>query len=268
MATSKDNFSKKILVVIENLTIREFIIAMLLKDEYEVLPVTNGQSALATLEAEDISVALIAIDILDMSGAKILQKTNEISPNTKIILLAENGSMETVIEAIRYNAHEYVLQPYDPEEIMASITKAIAKLDKEKRIRMLVQQIDDALQELKELMGYAGKPKSSQRVISLPDGVSLDLARREMWRGAEKEHLTPTEAKLLEIFVMNWGRVISHEELAFLILGYEVSDDEAPEILRPLISRLRRKLDSFPEGKKWITSVRGVGYVFDAEVPG
>jgi len=67
---------------------------------------------------------------------------------------------------------------------------------------------------------------------------------------------------------MNWGRVISHEELAFLTLGYEVSDDEAPEILRPLISRLRRKLDSFPEGKKWITSVRGVGYVFDAEVPG
>ena len=89
-----------------------------------------------------------------------------------------------------------------------------------------------------------------------------------MWRGAEKERLTPTEAQLLEIFVTNWGRVLSHEELAFLIQGFEVSGDEAPEILRPLISRLRRKLDSFPEGKKWITSVRGVGYVFDADMPG
>lgn len=114
-------------------------------------------------------------------------------------------------------------------------------------------------------MGFTGKPKSRQQVISLPDGVSLDLPRREMWRGAEKERLTPTEAQLLKIFVTNWGRVIPHLELVFLL---EVSDAEAPEILRPLVSQLRRKLDTFPQGAKWITSVRGVGYVFDVDVPG
>jgi len=59
-----------------------------------------------------------------------------------------------------------------------------------------------------------------------------------------------------------------HGELVFLLQGYEVSDDEAPEILRPLVSRLRRKLEAFPEGEKWITSVRGVGYVFNADLPG
>jgi len=140
-------------------------------------------------------------------------------------------------------------------------------LDKEKRIRLLVQQLDDTVQELKEVTGYTGKPKSHLKVISLPDGVSLNLARCELWSGAKKERLTPTEAQLLEIFVTNWGRVMPHSELVFSIQGFEVSGDEAPEILRPLISRLRRKLETFPQGEKWITSVRGVGYVFDAGRP-
>ncbi|MBC8554326.1 MAG: response regulator transcription factor [Candidatus Brocadiales bacterium] len=260
--------TEKILIVGEDKLTQQTLSAMLLKEGYEVSSVTDVQSALSILESENISAALIALDLLDMSSAKVLRKTKEISPDTKIILLAENGSMETVIEAIRHDAHDYILAPIGHEEILASITNALAELDKEKRIRTLVQQIEDALQELKDLLGYTGKPKTSQRVISLPDGVSLDLPRREMWRGAEKERLTPTEAQLLEIFVTNWGRVLSNEELAFLIQGFEVSGDEAPEILRPLISRLRRKLDSFPEGKKWISSVRGVGYVFDADMPG
>lgn len=260
--------TQMILIVSDNKTAQDTLTSVITRDEYRVLSVTHGNSALEILESEEIGVGMIALDLPDMTGIQVLQKAEKISPDTKIILLAKNGSLETVIEAIRNDAHDYILQPCDPEEILDSITKALAELDKEKRIRTLVQHIEDALQELKDLMGYAGKPKSSQRVISLPDGVSLDLPRREMWRGAEKERLTPTEGQLLEIFVTNWGRVMSHGELVFLLQGYEVDDDEAPEILRPLISRLRKKLGSFPGGKRWITNVRGVGYVFDADMPG
>ena len=256
-----------ILIVSEDKTTQESLSAMLLKEGYGVSSATAGQSALDTLESKEISVTLIALDLPDMSGIKLLQNAQKISPGTKIILLAEGDSMETVIEAIRYNAHDYILKPVDSDEILVSITKALARLDKEKRVRLLVEQLDDTVQKLKDMMGYTGKPKSSLKVISLPGGVSLDLTRREMWRGAVKERLTPTEAQLLEIFVTNWGRVMLHGELVFLLQGFEVSDDEAPEILRPLISRLRGKLDSFPQGAKWITSVRGVGYVFDVDVP-
>ena len=101
----------------------------------------------------------------------------------------------------------------------------------------------------------------------MPKATSLDLARREIWRGPTKERLTPTEGKLLEVFVNNWGRVITHGELVFLIQGYDVDELEAPEILRPLISRLRKKLEALEKGEKWISSVRGVGYVFDADMP-
>ena len=260
--------SNKILIVCKEISKQKSLSALLLKEGYGVLAASDGRAALDALESEEIAVALISLDLPDMSGTGMLKLAGGTSSNTKIILFAEGGSMETVIEAIRYNAHDYILKPYEHETILDSITTALSRLDKEKRIRMLVQQLDDTLQELKDLMGYTGKPKSSQRIISLPDGVSLDLSRREMWRGAEKERLTPTEAQLLEIFVTNWGRVMPHGELVFLLQGYEVSDDEAPEILRPLVSRLRRKLDTFPQGAKWITSVRGIGYVFDAEMMG
>ncbi len=61
----------------------------------------------------------------------------------------------------------------------------------------------------------------------------------------------------------NWGQVLTHANVVFMIQGYEVDEIEAPEILRPLISRLRKKLSSFPGGEKWISSVRATGYVFD-----
>jgi len=47
------------------------------------------------------------------------------------------------------------------------------------------------------------------------------------------------------------------------VQGYDISDWGAPEVLRPLVSRLRRKLSTFSGSEKWITNVRGTGYVFE-----
>jgi two-component system KDP operon response regulator KdpE len=93
--------------------------------------------------------------------------------------------------------------------------------------------------------------------------VLIDLARREVWRGNLRVGLTPTEGKLMKILLENRGRVIPHRDLVFMLHGYESTEWEAPEVLRPLISRLRRKLSVFPNGENWISNVRGTGYVFD-----
>ncbi|NIT56079.1 MAG: winged helix-turn-helix domain-containing protein, partial [Aliifodinibius sp.] len=46
---------------------------------------------------------------------------------------------------------------------------------------------------------------------------------------------------------------------------YDVNDYEAPEVLRPLVSRLRKKLSEFPDGETWVVNVRGTGYVLDTQ---
>jgi DNA-binding response OmpR family regulator len=67
----------------------------------------------------------------------------------------------------------------------------------------------------------------------------------------------------MKILLENRGRVLSHQELVFLVQGYETTEKEAPEVLRPLISRLRRKLSVFQDGENWIVNIRGTGYLFE-----
>ena len=78
-------------------------------------------------------------------------------------------------------------------------------------------------------------------------------------------HLTPAEGRLLRVLIENPGRVYSHRELVLLVQGYDTSQREAPEILRPLVSRPRHKLESFPSLSDRIVSVRGTGYLYESE---
>jgi DNA-binding response OmpR family regulator len=180
-----------------------------------------------------------------------------------VILLTAHGSLESAIEALRQGAHDYILKPASTRVILNSIARGLARRAEHQHRRMLLEQLDSIVQRLKDAEGIESAPAADQPMLSLEDGAMLDLARREIWRGNQKVALTPTESKLMKILVENRGRVLTHKELVFLVQGYETTDWEAPEVLRPLVSRLRRKLSSFPGGEKWIINVRGTGYVFE-----
>jgi len=93
----------------------------------------------------------------------------------------------------------------------------------------------------------------------------VDLSRRTVSGAGHIENLTPAEGHLLKVFVENPGKVFSHRDLVLLVQGYDVSQREAQEILRPLVSRLRHKLEAFEGLFERIVSVRGTGYIFEME---
>jgi len=99
----------------------------------------------------------------------------------------------------------------------------------------------------------------------LGDGTVIDFGRRLVRSGSRTVFLTPAEGRLLRIFAENIGKVFTHRELVLLVQGYATSQQEAPEILRPLVSRLRQKLADIPALMRRIISVRGTGYVFENE---
>ena len=78
-------------------------------------------------------------------------------------------------------------------------------------------------------------------------------------------NLTPAEGRLLRVLLANEGKVFAHRELVLLVQGYDTSQREAPEILRPLVSRLRHKLEAFPALADHIVSIRGTGYVYEGK---
>jgi DNA-binding response OmpR family regulator len=255
----------KILVVDDEPAVRESLEEILRLEGYHVISVENGDLAIKTLQSDSFDLILLDLKMPGMDGIDVMRLATKIAPDTKIILLTGHGSMESAVEALRHSAHDYLIKPIPTHELLTSVGRAIAQRTELQKKLMLLEQLDVSLQRLKNAERVPSTNLSDQHVVSLGDGTLVDLARREIWQGEQRVTLTPTEGKLLQVLIENRGRVIAHRDLVLLVQGYETNDWEAPEVLRPLISRLRRKLSAIPYGENYITNVRGTGYVF--EVP-
>ncbi|MCI0519777.1 MAG: response regulator transcription factor [Chloroflexi bacterium] len=253
----------KILLVDDEEAIRYSLGEILKLEGYDVTPAESGEAALNVLTKHAFDLILLDLKMPGIGGLEVMRAASKSAPDTRIILLTAHGSMESAVEALRHGAHDYILKPATSRTILSSVEKALALRAEQQRKRLLLEQLDASLQRLKDAEGMDGQVVVEQQTIPLDDGVVLDISRREIWQGNLKVNLTPTEGKLMKILLENRGRVLSHRELVFLVQGYEATDWEAPEVLRPLISRLRRKLSTFPAGERWIVNVRGTGYLFD-----
>lgn len=252
-----------ILVVDDEATARKSLAEILRLENYQVTTAENGEVAIQHLENETFDLMLLDIKMPGKDGVEVMRQTVEIAPQTKVILLTAHGSMESAISAVRQGAHDYLLKPASPNEILSSVNRAISDQSETDRRWRLIEQMEASLQQLKDVEGIEHASPSMSSVVTLNDGIKVDLERREIWQGDIRVTLTPTEGKLMRVLLENRGRVLSHRELVMLVQGYKTTDWEAPEILRPLVSRLRRKLAKFPSGKRWIANIRGTGYVFD-----
>lgn len=253
----------RILIVDDEKAVRESLEELLILEDYQVESAASGEKALEILGEKDIDLLLLDIKMPGVDGVEVMKQTKKYHPDTKVIVITGHGSLESAIEAIRSGAEDYLLKPYDTGDILASIGKALSEKAAKQRKELLIEQLESSLDQLKDVEGIRTPDVPARRVINLAQGIMVDLERREMWRGGERAHLTPTEGKLLSVFLENRGRVMTHKEIVFLVQGYETTEWEAPEVLRPMISRLRKKLATFPGVDEWVTNVRGTGYLFD-----
>ena len=256
----------KILVVDDEETMRRSLADILRLEGYLVQAVSSGEAALDILRKDPFDVMLLDLKMPGMDGLEVLRTASRIAPETMVILLTAHGSLESAIEAVRFQAHDYLVKPATTQQILNSVTKAIGR-----REDLMHKRSFDEQRGAYYSGQRTGMREIQPRMFPLANDVMVDLARREIWRGGAsseggKVKLTPTEAKLLKVLLENRGRVLTHRELVLLVQGYEVTDWEAPEVLRPLVSRLRQKLNNFQEGASWIVNVRGTGYVLERRV--
>jgi DNA-binding response OmpR family regulator len=247
-------------------TMRRSLADILRLEGYQVHTVSNGPAAVDALKREAYDLMLLDLKMPGMDGLEVLRMATKAAPDTLVILLTAHGSLESAIESLRQDAFDYLLKPSSPQQILKSVEAALARRAETLHKRQLIDRLDSSLQELIDVERRELEPAGSKHSVFLGDGILVDLPRREISKGDHKVKLTPTEGKLLKVLLDNRGRVLSHRELVQLVQGYEVSDWEAPEVLRPLVSRLRQKLSSFPGGENWINNVRGTGYVLEPEI--
>lgn len=240
----------QILVVDDEPVARQSLTDILRLEGYSVNSVPNGQAAVEHVRTHPVELMVVDLRMPGMDGLEVVQVVNQISPETEVILLTAFGSTESAIQALRLRIHDYLLKPAPPANVINSVKKGLARRDARLKARggTVTNDIDE------------GAPE-----FSLKDGTHIDLSRRQIRKKDQMIHLTPAEGRLLRVLIENPGRVYSHRELVLLVQGYDTSQREAPEILRPLVSRLRHKLETFPALSESIVSVRGTGYLYESE---
>ncbi len=253
----------KILVIDDDPGVRETLGELLRAENYLVDSVSSGEEGLAAVRADEYDLVLLDIRLPGMDGEQVMEQIRKQRPNTNVIIISGYGSLESAILALRLGVKDFFIKPYPVEDLLNSICRVLSEKEDRIRKQILLEQLESSLEKLKNLEGIETESLPARRVVNLPGGIQVDLERREIWRGNQRVSLTPTESNLLGIFLENRGRVLTHSELVHLVQGIEVEENEAPEILRPMVSRLRKKLTAFPGTAGWVSNVRGTGYSFD-----
>jgi len=238
-----------VLIVDDEAVARQSLTDILKLEGYITAAAPNGAAAVEHVRTHPVDLVIVDLRMPGMDGLQVVQAINQLSPDTEVVLLTAYGSMDSAVQALRLRIHDYLTKPASPAQVLASVKKGLGR----------------RAAKLRAKAGAASsvEVEESARDVELPDGTVVDFSRRQIRVGRRLAHLTPAEGRLLRILMENEGKVFSHRELVLLVQGYETSQREAPEILRPLVSRLRHKLEEFPVLAERVASVRGTGYVYE-----
>lgn len=227
---------EKILVVDDEVGIRELIRLYLQKEQYEVQEAKSGLEAIKFIRKGQIDLVLLDIEMAGMDGFETCKRIREFS-NVPVLFVSCKKELEDRIEGIELGADDYITKPFDFHELAARIVavfrrKKWVKMDSEK-VASSVLQYDDIL---------------------------IDLIKCELTVRGEKVMLSNKEYKLLVLMAKEPNRIWPADQLYDHIWGYY--SDGSPQTVKVHISNLRRKLEVNPASPKYIQTARGFGYKF------
>jgi DNA-binding response OmpR family regulator len=240
-----------ILVIDDDQVARMLILKVLTMRGYEAVAAEDGAQGFAQLEKRRWDAVILDLDLPDIQGLNLLKHLFEQKPDLKIIILTKHGTLDSAIQALRFKAVDYLLKPATPGDILKSVEKAC---------KLGTGSEKDLTASL------TGIPTSKkQQVIKLTKTVRYDYNRRKIEDGEKLVYLTSTENNIFKFLLDKHHEVITHTELVENAHGYQVDKDEAARILRPVICRLRIKLEKISGGKNWLQNVRGSGYLLEIQ---
>jgi two-component system response regulator PilR (NtrC family) len=153
----------KILVVEDEQSMRE-ILGMLLETEgYSVVTAADGTEGLAWLQKDIFDLIITDIKMPGADGFEILKKSQELSPDTLVIMITAFGSMESAIEAMKLGAYDYIYKPFKIDEIRLIVKNAIDK----RRLSTEVSLLREKIKTTYEVENIIGKSPKMQEILRL-----------------------------------------------------------------------------------------------------
>ena len=246
----------RVLVVDDDDVGRMTLTEILHLEGFEVVEADGGRAALERLREGGCDVMLLDLKMPDLDGVAVLQQTAELAPDIEVIVFTAHGSLESAIQAVRHGAYDYLLKPTSTQDILETVRRAAER--KEQKARSAAEA---APSEARPQEAWADLPPEIEF-----GGLRLDVDRRWIACGGAGVELTPAETRLLLALFRRQGEVVTCEELVREVQGYSVESWEAPAMIRPVISRLRLKLRQAGGNAESIGTVRGTGYLLEAQL--
>ncbi|MCI5910794.1 MAG: response regulator transcription factor [Oscillospiraceae bacterium] len=226
----------RILVVDDEANIRNVVREYAEFDDYEVDEAENGMEAVKKCREENYD--LIIMDVMmprldGYSAVKEIKKTKDIP----VIMLSARGEEYDKLFGFEIGIDDYVTKPFSPKELMARVKAVLSR--------------HNASSATNKQDGELGN------VIEF-GGLKIDVAGREVYVNGERASMTPKEYELLFYLVKNKGIALTRDKLLEEVWGYDFFGDD-----RTVDTHIKMLRNSLGEYRKYIVTLRGMGYKFD-----
>lgn len=118
---------KKILVVDDEIGIRQSLKKILEKEGYEVLTASNGEEAFKVIRSDAVDLLISDIRMAGMDGLELLKVCKSVSPYTEVIMITGYASVDTAVDSMKQGAYDYITKPFKKADIVKAVQKAIEK---------------------------------------------------------------------------------------------------------------------------------------------
>lgn len=221
----------KLLVVDDEVKIREVIKEYAEFNGYEVAEAGDGMEAVRMCKEEDFDLIILDIMMPKLDGFSTCKEIKKFKPDIPVIMLSARGEEYDKLFGFELGIDDYVVKPFSPKELMARVNAVLARKN---------------------------ASKSSAGDILKFKGLEINIPARTVSVDGERIELTPKEYELLFYLIENKGIALSRSRLLSDIWGYDFFGDD--RTIDTHVKNLRNALGPY---RDFIETIRGVGYKFE-----
>lgn len=221
---------QRILIAEDEADIRNILKLYLESEGFEVVQAQDGDQALRMAQREMPDLILLDVMMPNMDGFAVTQALRQYSQVPILILSARSQDADKIL-GLNLGADDYIAKPFNALEVVARVKAHLRR----------------GQQTASPVINLNGLTLNSETCTVTKDGTLLSL--------------TPTEYKLLSVFMRSPGRIFTKVQLSEAINGEYFESDENTIMVH--ISKLRDKIEDNPRKPARLVTIRGLGYRFE-----
>ncbi|HYI58131.1 MAG TPA: response regulator transcription factor [Microlunatus sp.] len=222
----------RILVVEDDRTMAEVLLAYLRRSGYDVTWTGDGSEAYHQWQRGDPDVVILDLMLPGLSGLELLRRRRELADRAAVIILSARGEEEDRLVGLETGADDYVVKPFSPREVVLRVEALLRRAER-----------------------LAGAQLVNRRFSVA--GLSVDVNSRVALQDGRPLALTTREFDLLAFLLAHPGQTFSKAELMRRVWGWEFGDTSTVTVH---VRRLREKVEHDPSDPTIVVTVGRSGY--------